>query len=85
MDGQRILAQMHAHCTQYRLQVKDTLHKLKEQEYAAAKVRLPIMVQACTVLPRRANCKRPSTRDFGIFMRRKSRDGSRYLALGRRL
>lgn len=38
MDGQRIMAQMHTYCTQYRLKVRDALHKLKEQEYAAAKV-----------------------------------------------
>lgn len=38
MDGQRILAHIHSSCTAYRIKVKDTLGKLKAQEYACAKV-----------------------------------------------
>jgi hypothetical protein len=69
MDGQRILAQMHAHCTQYRLLVKDTLHKLKEQEYAAAKVKDPLHGQDRHCFSRKVDCKNVM---LALRIRRKS-------------
>jgi len=37
-EGPRILAQIHSTCTSFRIKVKDTLVKLKAQEFAEAKV-----------------------------------------------